>query len=66
MDHASGVCQAPSELFILELCEVEGPDVGFVVCLRLLDQFSVGTPDSERRLRRETTRLKLLREDASL
>lgn len=33
MDHASGLCQSPSELFILELCEVEGADEGFAVCL---------------------------------
>lgn len=31
MDLASGLCQSPSELFSLELREVECPDEGFVV-----------------------------------
>ena len=44
VDHASGLCQLQSELFVLELCEVEGSDEGFVVCFQLLDHFSVLLP----------------------
>ena len=44
MDYNPGFCQPPSELFILELCDVEGPDECFVVCFQLLDRFSVLLP----------------------
>lgn len=41
---SSGLCPSPSEVFVLELYEVEGPEERFVVGLQLLDHFFVVLP----------------------
>lgn len=41
---SSGLCPSPSEVFVLELYEVESPDERFVVGLQLLDHFFVVLP----------------------
>lgn len=41
---SSGLCPSPSEVFVLELYEVEGPEERFVVGLQLLDHLFCRPP----------------------